>query len=80
MATGSVAGLLNMTGREREALQGNFIAILLTTILSVSLIPHYGMIGAGIAQATSLSVQMLYFTWAVYKHFGFLPLTLRIRE
>ncbi|WP_430452909.1 flippase [Rhodopirellula europaea] len=76
VATGSVGGLLNMTGRQRSSLRGNALAFCLLSVLCILLIPKYGIFGAAIAQAASLTFQMTYFTWVVHRDFGFFPLAI----
>ena len=77
VSTGSVGGLLSMTGHQRTLLIGNAIALSVLLILSIGLIPIYGIMGAAVAQAVALSLQMGYFTFSVRSKFGFFPLTLR---
>jgi len=52
---GSVVLVLNMTGFEKETLKGIGVSILLGIILSIMLIPSYGITGAAFAYTVSLS-------------------------
>ena len=53
-ATGSVALLLNMTGRERVAARGQAVATILHLGLGLVLIPRWGLAGAATATAASV--------------------------
>lgn len=76
VATGSVAGLLHMTGNERYSLVVTSITLIVMLILCLTLIPQYGLVGAAIAHAVSISLQMLLFTAAVHRTLGFVPLNI----
>src|SRR5205823_5633754 len=52
-ATGSVGYLLTMTGHQRTAIRLLILCALLTTLLSVLLIPKWGVNGAAIAAAAN---------------------------
>ena len=68
--TGLTATVLNMTGHEKQNVKGTFLGLVLNIILSVILVPHYGLIGSAIATAVSLIVWQLFLTWLTYKHTG----------
>ncbi len=76
VATGSVGFLLSMTGHERYLLCSSGITAVVMVGLCVWLIPEYGVMGAAIAQAVSLSVQMLLNTWFVKMALGFVPMNI----
>jgi O-antigen/teichoic acid export membrane protein len=69
-ATGSVGYLLTMTGHQRTAIQLLVLCALLTTLLSVLLIPDYGINGAAVAAATNNIVLNVLMAIAVYKKIG----------
>jgi O-antigen/teichoic acid export membrane protein len=77
--TGSVGFLLSMTGHERDLLKSTVIAAILMLVLCAWLIPVYGMMGAAIAQSTSLSVQMFINSWFVKRALGFVPMNVFAR-
>jgi len=67
---GSVGNILNMTGHERKSLLGMGIAAVINIFLNVLLIPRYGITGASIATAISLSTwNILLIIW-VNKYTG----------
>ncbi|HYV91237.1 MAG TPA: oligosaccharide flippase family protein [Chitinophagales bacterium] len=68
--TGSVGYLLTMTGHQRTAIQLLFLCALLTTLLSVLLIPKFGVNGAAIAAATNSIVLNVLMAIAVYRKIG----------
>jgi O-antigen/teichoic acid export membrane protein len=65
---GSVAGLLNMTGHEKETAKGVAIAAGVNVLLNLILIPYFGMSGAATATAVSLMVWNLLLWRAVHRH------------
>ena len=69
-ATGSVGYLLTMTGHQRTAIQLLVLCALLTTVLSVLLIPDYGVNGAAIAAATNNIVLNVLMAIAVRRKIG----------
>lgn len=69
-SVGSVALVLNMTGNDKQTVKGMVVAITLNFILSLILIPSYGLIGAAIASMTSLSAWNLILVWLTYKYTG----------
>ena len=76
VATGSVIGLLTMTGHERYALGASVVGAALMAALCFFLVPEYGVIGAAYAQAISLCTQLFLNTWAVRRVLGFMPLNI----
>lgn len=78
-ATGSVGYLLTMTGHQRTAIRLLFLCALLTTLLSVLLIPKFGVNGAAIAAATNNIVLNVLMAIAVYRKIGINPTLLNWR-
>jgi len=77
VATGAVGGLLNMTGNASLALKANVIAAAFTICAIFLLVPAYGLVGAAVAQALGLALQMILLSvWAKIK-LGFMPASLR---
>ena len=74
VATGSVGNLLMMTGHER-LLRNNLIFSAFTGILlSVWLIPRYGIVGAAVSTAFILSIQNLIAVVQVRMKLGIMPI------
>lgn len=69
-SVGSVAIVLNMTGNERRTIGGIVIGLILNLVLSVTLIPKYGNVGAAIAYATSTAVWNIMLARQTYKFTG----------
>ncbi|MEO5673912.1 MAG: oligosaccharide flippase family protein [Chitinophagales bacterium] len=69
-ATGSVGYLLTMTGHHRSAIQLLILCALLTTLLSILLIPDFGVNGAAIASATNNIVLNVLMAIVVYRRLG----------
>jgi len=79
VATGSVGYLLMMTGHEKW-MRNNIIAMaFLNLLLCIILIPPYGMIGAAVATATSLSCMNLISMVLVYKKLSFVTFPIPMR-
>jgi len=76
VSTGSVGLLLNMTGKENLSLISTAAAAIAMIALCFFLIPKYGFLGASIAQASSLSIQMTLNTFFVKKELGFIPMNI----
>lgn len=74
VATGSVGGLLTMTGHAKYAFCSSVLAAATVAFLCVLLIPKYGTLGAAFAQAIAQSLQMILNTIAVKSTIGFVPL------
>jgi O-antigen/teichoic acid export membrane protein len=72
--TGSVGFLLMMTGNERQLLSANFIALILSLMLAVLLIPGYAGLGAAIAAAVPLAVVNLLRVRYVWQSLGIMTL------
>jgi O-antigen/teichoic acid export membrane protein len=64
-AMGSVGGLLNMTGHERETARGVAIAAAANVVLNLLLIPPFGLNGAALATALSMTLWNLVLWQAV---------------
>lgn len=73
VGTGPTSCLLNSTGYERDNLKTSLIALILTVILSLLLIPSFGLIGAAVASAISLMVRSAINAWFVFRRFGIYP-------
>jgi len=69
--TGSVGLILMMTGRQREHLNLILIMTLLNIILNVIMIPKYGLLGAALATALSMSMGNILGVFWVKKYYGF---------
>jgi O-antigen/teichoic acid export membrane protein len=69
-ATGSVSSLLNMTGHERDTTKILLMAAALNLVLSFTLTPLWGLIGAAIATSSTLIFWNLTMWAAVYKRLG----------
>lgn len=67
---GSVGFILNMTGHEKDAAFGVFIAGTVNIILNFLTIPHLGMIGAAIATASSMVLWNAILIYFVRKRTG----------
>jgi O-antigen/teichoic acid export membrane protein len=55
-AMGAVGSLLNMTGHERDTMKSVLMAAIVNVVLSLTLIPLFGIVGAAIATASTLTV------------------------
>jgi O-antigen/teichoic acid export membrane protein len=78
-ATGSVGYLLTMTGNQKTALQLLIACALLTTLLSVLLIPDFGMNGAAIAAAVNNIILNVLMAIAVFRKIGINSTLLRFK-
>ena len=70
LATGSVGYLLTMTGHQKTAIQLLILCALLTTLLSILLIPDFGVNGAAIAAAVNNVVLNVLMAVAVKRKIG----------
>jgi O-antigen/teichoic acid export membrane protein len=70
--SGSVINILNMSNRQKIAQNIVAISTFINICLNLILIPHYGIIGAAIATATSTILWNLISAIWIYKLFGFL--------
>jgi O-antigen/teichoic acid export membrane protein len=70
VVTGSVGYLLIMTGQERVWRNLMGVSAALCLALNALLIPAYGLVGAALAMAASLSVLMLLAVWMVRRSLG----------
>ncbi len=71
VCTGSVGGLLQMTGYQKLFTLNMSVAVVILFLLSIILIPHYGVTGAAIASAVALSVQNILGVFWVKQKLGF---------
>ena len=76
VVTGSVGGLLSMSGYTRYLFWGGVVSTLNFIILAIFLIPRFGASGAAIAQSVSLTLQMLIYSWGVKRTLGFVPMNI----
>lgn len=67
---GSVGGILNMTGFAHKSLQAILISATLNVILNVLLVPSFGIEGAAVATAVSLSTWNVILVYWVKKYTG----------
>jgi O-antigen/teichoic acid export membrane protein len=70
VSAGSVSSLLNMTGHERDTMQGLMIAASLNLVLNLLLTPQWGATGAAVATAVTLIVWNLILLRKVYLRTG----------
>jgi O-antigen/teichoic acid export membrane protein len=75
--SGSVGFILQMTGREKAFQYIISVASILSVLLSVAIIPSYGVIGAAIANTVSIGLWNILSVLYIKKAFGFLPLISR---
>jgi O-antigen/teichoic acid export membrane protein len=73
VVTGSVGGLLNMTGHAKLAFYCTLLSVVVLVLLSLFLVPSYGLVGAALAQSIAVSLQMILFTLVVKRKLGFVP-------
>jgi O-antigen/teichoic acid export membrane protein len=76
VASGSVSSLLSMTGHGRELFSTTFFAAAIMVGLCFFLIPRHGLMGAAIAQFSSVICSMLIGNWLVNKRLGFFPMNI----
>jgi O-antigen/teichoic acid export membrane protein len=69
--SGSVGYLLNMTNFHTVSMKIDFIIVIINVALNYILIPNYGLEGAAIATAISISLNNLIKFYFVKKEFGF---------
>lgn len=72
-STGPCGLMLNMSGRVRTNMVDNVVALVLNVALNVALIPRYGINGAAIAWAISLTVVNVARVEQVRRSLGVLP-------
>lgn len=70
VATGSVGYLLIMSGNERLMRNNTIVVGILTIILNLILVPHFGTIGAAVATAISMAMLNLGAFYLVWKKLG----------
>ena len=66
---GTFAVVLVMTQKERIAMKGFGAGAALNIVLNALLIPQWGMEGAALATATSITACYMFLTWATYREF-----------
>lgn len=72
--TGNVGTLLIACDLERQVLAATLASLLCLVFLSAVLVPHYGLIGAAVAQAVTLASRNLLNAITVWRKFGILAL------
>jgi O-antigen/teichoic acid export membrane protein len=78
IGTGTVAGLLAMVGRARMSVLNSGLFLSLSLVLDVLLIPRWGVLGAAIANATSLAMVNVLRVVQVRQVLGIFPYDRRI--
>ncbi len=73
VSMGAVGLALNMTGHEKDTVEGTVIAAMLNGFLNFPMILYWGMEGAAMSTAISLSVWNVFLAWRLYKRIGILP-------
>ncbi len=66
VAVGPVNIILNMTGHERETLQGVVVAAILSVVLDAAMIPSFGAAGAAMASTISIIFVNLFLWYKVW--------------
>lgn len=70
LMSGSVVYLLMMTGRQKSVSRAMTVAAIGNVALNAMLIPAYGLLGACIATAISMSVINIALVWVVWRQLG----------
>jgi O-antigen/teichoic acid export membrane protein len=78
VATGSVGFLLIMTGRQNHWLLLSIMMVVLSGVLSVLLIPTFGLTGASLAKTVSIMSVFSFGLFDIYRSIGFWPYDRRI--
>jgi O-antigen/teichoic acid export membrane protein len=73
VGTGTVAGLLAMVGRARMSVMNSVLFLSLSLALDFLMIPHWGILGAAIANATSLAAVNVLRVVQVHRVLGIFP-------
>ena len=74
--TGSVSLLLSMTGHEKDLKNCALLSGICSIILSLILIPFYGVIGAALATTAAISIQNFMGVYWVKERLGFNTLSI----
>jgi O-antigen/teichoic acid export membrane protein len=74
VATGPCGHVLVMSGRPSLSMASNIFGLVLNVALNLWLIPAYGIVGAGIAWASSLAVINVMRVALVWRELGLLPI------
>lgn len=81
ICTGSVGSLLTMSGNERLVKNNVAFVAFLNITLNLVLVPHYGVVGAGLATGISLIAQNLIAAYLVHRRLGICTIPiLRMRK
>lgn len=75
IATGSVGGLLNMTGFQRDAFWCGLFGFSSMAATLLFIVPHYGASGAAFAYLLSIAIHMGGMSFACKKRLGFMPVS-----
>lgn len=70
---GSVGYILSMTGYAKDSYKGQLVALIISVVLSVLLVPRYGAVGAAYAVAVSICVWNISLGYLVYKRVNIRP-------
>ena len=65
--SGSVGHYLQMTDGEKTYKKGVIISLIINLILNITFIPLYGIIGAGVANISSIIFRNTYFIYKIYQ-------------
>jgi O-antigen/teichoic acid export membrane protein len=74
VVTGSVGGLLNMTGHQHMALRCGLISFAVMLVALGGLAPGFGLVGTAIAQSLGVIVNMALLSFACRRSLGFAPI------
>ena len=69
-SSGSVVLVLNMTGHDKETVKGIAVALIINVLLALALVPLYGLNGAALSSAMSLTAWNLILIRLTYKCTG----------
>jgi O-antigen/teichoic acid export membrane protein len=73
VGTGTVANLQAMTGYAKLTLLNSLLFLTLSIILDLLLIPSFGIVGAALANSTSLVVVNVLRLWQIHRNLGLTP-------
>jgi O-antigen/teichoic acid export membrane protein len=69
-SAGSVALILNMTGNTNKTIYGVLMALIINTLMALTLIPRFGLTGAALGYSVSMSVWNATLMYMAKKHVG----------
>lgn len=73
VAFGSLGMFLSMSSYEKDTLHGNALALTITGVFCLALIPYFGALGASFSAAVGLVIWNLYLGYKVYMRLGVRP-------